>query len=50
MKLVLDELKKSDANYFMNKTACALNPINKAKLKAESKAQGELFAFGATAL
>ena len=29
MKHVLDELNKSDANYFMNKTACALNPIKK---------------------
>ncbi len=50
MKRVLDELNKSDANYFINKTACALNPSNKAKSKAESKAQGELFVFGATAL
>ncbi len=50
MQRVLDELSKSDANYFINKTACALNPISKAKSKAESKAQGELFVFGATAL
>ena len=50
MQRVLDELSKSDANYFMNKAACALNPISKAKSKAESKAQGELFVFGATAL
>ena len=50
MQRVLDELNKSDANYFINKTTCALNPSNKAKSKAESKAQGELFAFGATAL
>jgi len=50
MKRVLDELSKNDANYFINKTACALNPISKAKSKAESKAQGELFVFGATAL
>ena len=50
MKNVLDELKKSDANYFMNKTTCALNPSNKAKSMAESKAQGELFVFGTTAL
>jgi len=34
MKRVLDALSKSDANYFINKTACALNPINKAKSKA----------------
>jgi hypothetical protein len=50
MKRVLEELSKSDANYFMNKAACALNPSNKAKSKVESKAQGELFAFGAAAL
>jgi hypothetical protein len=50
MKRVLDELNKSDANYFINKTTCALHPIKKAKLMAEPEGQGELFAFGATAL
>jgi len=50
MKHVLDELSKSDANYFLNKTACAINPIKKAKSVAEPEGQGELFAFGATAL
>ena len=50
MQRVLDELSKNDVNYFINKAACLLNPSNKAKSKAESKAQGELFAFGATAL
>ena len=29
MKRVLDALNKSDANYFINKTACALHPIKK---------------------
>jgi len=50
MKRVLDELSKSDANYFINKTACALNPIKNSKLMAEPEVQGEFFAFGATAL
>jgi len=50
MKRVLDELSKSDANYFINKTACALHPIKKAKSMAEPEGQGELFAFGAAAL
>ena len=50
MQRVLDELSKNDANYFINSAACVLNPSNKAKSKAESKAQGELFVFGATAL
>ena len=48
MKRVLDALNKSDANYFINKAACALHPIKKAKSMAEPEGQGELFAFGAT--
>ena len=43
LKLVLEELNNSSANFFISETVCALDPAKKAKSKDESFGQGTLF-------
>src|SRR3989337_1632312 len=43
LKLVVEELNNSSANFFISETVCALDPAKKAKSKDESFGQGTLF-------